>query len=133
MLSNANIGKWQIALILGTSIGIGITYLYWRRSTIPELPDEDDNKKKKKVILESFQESLEILILSHSYQGVFGSISIDKEDTAVTTDKKEDKKQEELTPLEKSLKFKVEGEISSDKIILSFSSLTLIFFSFIKN
>jgi hypothetical protein len=93
MLSNVNIGKWQLALILGTSIGIGITYLYWRRTTIPELPDDDDNKKKKK--------------------GAFGSISIDKDEGTVIAGQKEDQKHVELTPLEKSLKFKVDGKISS--------------------
>jgi import receptor subunit TOM70 len=79
------VGKWQIALMIGTTIGIGITYLYWRKQTV-EVPADDNEKKKKKGVFEN-------------------KISIDE----VPTENGKAEVKVEMTPLEKSLKFKVEG------------------------
>lgn len=89
--------KWQLAILLGAPVAIGLGYLYWRnnQSAIEEGADDSDETKKE---------------LKKLKKGV-KSISIDG-DTAVAANgvkKTEPVKVKELTPFEQAVKHKESG------------------------
>lgn len=85
--------RWQLAILIGAPLAIGIGYLYWRKQTEPELEDADGKTKKKLADLKN------------------KSISIDGDDAKLKKVKSETKLKEErkLTGLELALKHKTEG------------------------
>lgn len=91
--------KWQLAILLGAPLAIGLSYLYWKNNqqAIEETGDEDDQQRKK---------------ISKGMK----SISIDGDVAAVvngtktsSTDAK--KKPEKLSPLEEAIKHKETGNL----------------------
>lgn len=84
--------KWQMAILLGAPIALGLGYLYYRNQTTSKLTEEpDDGNKQKKKLSDSKDKS----------------ISIDGDDK-LPKDKVEAKKK---TPLEEAIAFKNDGNV----------------------
>ena len=104
--------RWQLAILIGAPIAIGIGYMYWRKQTEPELEDTDDKTKKK---------------LANKNK----SISIDGDDSKlkkIQSDSKIAKEEKPLSGLELSLKHKSEGNdfFKNGKFALAISKSTLL-------
>ncbi|XP_055539127.1 mitochondrial import receptor subunit TOM70 [Wyeomyia smithii] len=79
--------KWQLAILIGAPVALGIGYLYWKKSTEAEEPDDKLTKKKLGEIKEK-------------------TISLDGESSHDTVAKRKT-----LTPLEEAQKHKNEGNV----------------------
>ena len=91
--------KWQLAILLGTPVAIGLGYLYWRNNqqpTIEEGTDESEDKKDGKKLKKGMK-----------------SISIDGDTVTGNGLKKKNEseadKPKELSPFEKAVQFKEQG------------------------
>lgn len=81
--------KWQLAILIGAPVALGIGYLYWRKSAEPEGEGGDKLTKKK---LGEIKDK---------------TISLDGEDRSRSQDVPA--KRKVLTPLEEAQKHKNEG------------------------
>ncbi|XP_053694473.1 mitochondrial import receptor subunit TOM70 [Sabethes cyaneus] len=79
--------KWQLAILIGAPVALGIGYLYWKKSTEAEEPDDKLTKKKLGEIKEK-------------------TISLDGESSHDTVAKRKTR-----TPLEEAQKHKNEGNV----------------------
>lgn len=91
--------KWQLAMLLGTPVAIGLGYLYWRnqQATIEEGTDESDETKKE---LKKLKKGIK-------------SISIDGDNNVTANGVKktgqESSKARELSPFDQAVKHKESG------------------------
>lgn len=91
--------KWQLAILLGTPVAIGLGYLYWRnqQATIEEGTDESDETKKE---LKKLKKGIK-------------SISIDGDNNVTANGVKktgqESSKAKELSPFDQAVKHKESG------------------------
>lgn len=96
--------KWQLAILLGTPVAIGLGYLYWRKqsSAIEEAADENDDNDPKKLKKGSKSISIDGDTKSSAGNGIKRQSAVDE----VTV------KPKELSPFEQSVKFKNQGNDS---------------------
>lgn len=90
--------KWQLAIILGTPVAIGLGYLYWRNQSqaIEEGSDEADEKDAKKL-----KKGIKSISIDGDTGTANGSIKKAEQGDVVKTI--------ELTPFEQAVKHKESG------------------------
>lgn len=90
--------KWQLAILLGTPVAIGIGYLYWRKQQQPIEEGTDENGEKDGKKLKKGNKSISI------DGDTFANGDVNKKAMG-----NEAVKPKELSPFEQAVKFKEQG------------------------